>query len=83
MIFPIAETNRKISFKNGDELGNENRILNILKKNPNMTAKQISISLEISTPKISCIVKRLKDAGKIQRIGSDRKGYWKINKGDD
>ena len=48
-----------------------------------MTAKQMSISLNISTRKISRIVKQLKDTGKIERIGSDRKGYWKINQGDD
>lgn len=83
VVFPIMENDKKISSKNGDENGDENRVLNIMKKNPEMTAKQMSMSLEISTRKISRIVKQLKDTGKIERIGSDRKGYWKINKGDD
>ncbi len=74
VIFPLAEENKKINFENGDE----NRVLNLIKENPYMTAKQMSIDLEISTRKISRIVKQLKEAGKIERIGSDRKGYWKI-----
>jgi predicted HTH transcriptional regulator len=32
----------------------------------------------VSPRKISRIIKRLRESGKIVRIGSDRKGYWEI-----
>lgn len=79
VIFPFEKENKKSNLKNGDENGDENRILNIIKTNPYMTANKMSGDLNMSTRKISRIVKRLKESGKIERVGSDRKGYWKIN----
>ena len=71
------------SVLNGDESGNENgdeiRLLNMLGKEPGITAKRISEKTGFSTRKISRIIKQLRESGKITRIGSDRKGYWKIN----
>lgn len=34
--------------------------------------------MDISTRKVSRIIKELKERGKIIRVRSDRKGYWKI-----
>ena len=38
--------------------------------------------MEISTRKVARVIKTLKKEGKITRVGSDRKGYWKIIEGD-
>lgn len=48
--------------------------MKILSENPSITAKQMNISPR----KVSRLIKELKENGKIVRIGSDRKGYWKI-----
>ena len=64
---------------NGDENGDEKLVLKMLMEQPNITAKELSILSSFSMRKISRIVKRLRESGKIIRIGSDRKGYWKIN----
>ena len=69
--------------ENGDENGGENgdeiKLLYILGKEPDITAKRISEKTGFSTRKISRIIKQLRESGKITRVGSDRKGYWKIN----
>ncbi|MDY4079011.1 MAG: putative DNA binding domain-containing protein [Clostridium sp.] len=64
----------------GDEIGDENKILAVLKREPAITAKKLSETLNVSTRKISRIIKTLRENGTITRVGSDRKGYWKINK---
>ncbi len=79
VVFPFAERQSKIFIATGDENGDENRVLAILKSQPDITAKGISETLGISTRKVSRITKILRESGKITRVGSDRKGYWKIN----
>jgi len=44
-----------------------------------ITAKEISEQLKISLSTVRRKIKELKDNGKIQRIGSDKTGYWKIS----
>lgn len=86
VIFPFfrAEESIVIGDESGDESGDENgdemMILLVLKKEPDITAKRISEKTGFSTRKISRIIKGLRESGKIIRVGSDRKGYWKINK---
>lgn len=64
---------------NGDENGDEKKILLILERQPDITVKRMSEQMGFSTRKISRIIKSLRDSEKITRVGSDRKGYWKIN----
>ena len=67
---------------NGNEIGDDNlelmKILKILEENASITAKQMAEQMGISTRKVSRLIKVLKESKKIVRIGSDRKGYWKI-----
>lgn len=66
----------------GDDIGNDNselmQVLEILKKNSTITAKKMAAQMDISPRKVSRLIKKLKETGKIVRIGSDRKGYWEI-----
>ena len=82
-VFPflMPKGNRNIASgdNNGDNNGDEVQVLLLLEKEPNITAKRISEQTGFSTRKISRIVKKLREAGQIRRIGSARKGYWKIN----
>ena len=67
---------------NGNEIGDDNlemmKALKILEGNASITAKQMAEQMNISTRKVSRLIKELKERKKIVRIGSDRKGYWKI-----
>ena len=83
VVFPFSwveqRKNVMIQEPNGDDNGDDMKVVLLLKENPGITAKKISEELGFSTRKISRIIKKLRESGKIIRIGSDRKGYWKIN----
>lgn len=57
---------------------NEIKLLELLKKNPNMTQVDFSTALNVSRRTVSTILANLKEKKRIERVGSDRKGYWKI-----
>lgn len=59
---------------------NEIKLLGLLKINPNITQVELSNKLNVSRRTISTLLSHLKERGKIERVGSDRKGYWKILK---
>ena len=52
----------------------------MLKINPNITQVELSNKLSVSRRTISTLLAHLKERGKIERVGSDRKGYWKLLK---
>ena len=84
--FPFSLPKDNIIIANGDDNGNEigddnsemMKVLGLLEENDSITAKQMSEQMDISTRKVSRLIKELKERGKIIRVGSDRKGYWKI-----
>ncbi len=49
-----------------------------LKENPNQTKEELSKITGISRSTITRIFKELKKMGKIQRIASNKTGYWKV-----
>ena len=59
---------------------NEIKLLGLLKINPNITQVELSNKLNVSRRTISTLLSHLKEREKIERVGSDRKGYWKILK---
>lgn len=81
VIFPFSTGKENVSIdkSSGDENGDEIKILNILESEPDSTAQKLSKKTGFSARKISRIIKKLRESGKIIRVGSDRKGYWKIN----
>ena len=54
------------------------RILLLIKNNPNITASEIALELNISSRAAQKQIANLKSLGIIERIGSDKSGYWKI-----
>lgn len=50
----------------------------LIKQDKNITANQISEQLKISLSTAKRKIKELKEQGIIERIGSDKTGYWKI-----
>ncbi len=57
----------------------EELILNSLKLNQNLTKKEISEELKISVRTINRAIKKMKELKIIERVGSDKTGYWRIN----
>lgn len=63
-----------------DKVTDEERaLLSLLAEDPGYTMPQLSEKMGISRKTVAQRIKQLKEKGTIERIGSDRKGYWKIN----
>ena len=50
-----------------------------LKNNPTFTQKELSEITGIGTTRIGTIINELKEKGIVERVGSKKTGYWKIN----
>jgi predicted HTH transcriptional regulator len=53
-------------------------VFNLIKQNNRITATEISDTLKISLSTSKRRIKALKEQGKIERVGSDKKGYWRV-----
>lgn len=56
----------------------EEKVLDILKKNPNATIKMISNETDLSVRTIQRILVSLKEKDLLIRSGSDKTGYWEV-----
>ncbi|MCF0110437.1 MAG: Lrp/AsnC family transcriptional regulator [Erysipelotrichaceae bacterium] len=54
-------------------------ILNLVMNSPRLSYTEIAATLNLSRKTVSVRIRNLKNKGIIERIGSDRKGYWKVN----
>ena len=59
---------------------NQQEILEILKQNPYIVREAISQKVGISVTSVSNNLKKLTEKGYIERVGSDKGGYWEILK---
>ena len=53
-------------------------VFSLIQQNKNITAIEISERLDLSLSTVRRKIKNLKEQGIIERIGSDKTGYWKI-----
>ena len=65
---------------NAELTENEKRILLELINNPSVPYNQLVIDLKISRRTVSRVFVSLVEKGYIERIGTNKKGYWKIIK---
>lgn len=63
--------------KLGNDIVNDT-VFSLIKQNKNITATEISERLNMSLSTVKRKIKNLKEQGTIERIGSDKTGYWKI-----
>ncbi|MCM1232931.1 MAG: winged helix-turn-helix transcriptional regulator [Ruminococcus flavefaciens] len=56
----------------------EKRIIELLKDNPKYKTVELAGMLGVSRKTVSVKLKNLREKGIIERVGSDRKGYWKL-----
>ena len=57
-------------------------ILKLLSNNPTMTQAELTEELELTRKQIQSVIKELKSDGVLLRKGSNRNGYWIVNKTD-
>ncbi len=56
------------------------KVLDSIKVKPSITVNEISNVTSLSVPRINQIIKELKNEALIERIGSNKSGYWEIKK---
>jgi predicted HTH transcriptional regulator len=69
--------------ENGIDAGvekNNEKILNAVLTNPKITQRELATGTGVSMRTVARELKRLRDKGVIQRIGSDRSGYWEVER---
>lgn len=57
----------------------QEKIINLIKKNPSITQVEMAKALDLTRDGISYNIKALKEKGIIERVGSTKNGIWKIN----
>ena len=58
----------------------QQKIINLIRQSPSVTAKQMSETLSVSSRTIERDLSALKEAGELMRDGKDNDGVWVINK---
>jgi len=58
----------------------QEKILNLIKKNPTITQVEMAKFLDLTRDGISYNIRILKEKGMIERVGSNKNGIWKILK---
>jgi len=75
---PVDTVNDAVGTVN-DAVGTVNdTVFDLIKANNTITATEISEQLGISLRTVKRKIKELKDKGIIERVGSDKTGYWRI-----
>ncbi len=81
----IVKSEKKITFdieyaaiKSSKPRGNMNRILMEMRDNPNITTNQLISLIGINKTSIQKYIRILKEEHKIERVGSNKAGYWKV-----
>ena len=73
------KVNDRVNDKVNDRVNEiEEKILKFIDNDPAITITQLSMEVELSRKTIAAKLKTLKEKKMIERVGSSRKGYWKI-----
>lgn len=54
------------------------QIMELMKKNPSITLQQIAEKIGLSKRAIEMHVKKLREQGKVNRIGATKNGSWEV-----
>ena len=77
----VIRVTERVTVKVTDKVTDkEQELLTLLTEDPGYTMPQLAERMSVSRKTVAARLKKLKDAGLIERIGSDRKGYWKLLK---
>ena len=54
------------------------KILGLIRNNPEVTQKELVVKTGLTRRGVEWNLKRLKDTGRIQRVGQDKGGHWEV-----
>jgi ATP-dependent DNA helicase RecG len=75
LILKRPKSSVKSSVKTAD------KIMKFIKNNSRITIAELAKNLKISTRAVEKHIAQLKSSGLIERIGSDKAGYWEVVSG--
>ena len=77
-----TEKNEKTSVENNKNFGTKDRtsvqIIELMKENPSITLQQIAEKIGLSKRAVEMQVKKLREQGKVNRIGATKNGLWQV-----
>ncbi|MDO9536721.1 MAG: ATP-binding protein [Thermoplasmata archaeon] len=75
-----GKTRKETSEETSEETSNKtsNIIINLMRANPEITAKQISHEIGITSRAVEMQLSKLKETGKVKRVGSTKSGCWEV-----
>ena len=77
-----TENIEKTSVENNKTFGTKEKtsvqIMDLMKKNPNITLQEVANQLELSKRAVEMQVKKLREQGKVNRIGATKNGSWEV-----
>jgi len=76
----IGTANGTVAMKDGTLNGT---VFSLIQSNPKITGVQLARQLGVGLRTVRREMKRLKDEGWIERVGSDKAGYWVVTKNED
>lgn len=77
--YPLATTKNSRNVGENGENNDENKVLDILRKNPSITQPLIATHTGFSTRKVNRLISSLRAKERIVRIGKTKGGHWEIN----
>lgn len=54
------------------------KIIDLLRDEPNLTSQKIAKKLNISNPMTNKHIRKLKEQGRLKRVGSNKTGHWQV-----
>lgn len=79
--FAKTRDEEKVSSSENDtttKVSNEERIISMIQANPNITAVEMAEKLFMTVNGVKYYIKKLKKEERLIRVGSTKKGYWKV-----
>ncbi|MDR0969739.1 MAG: HTH domain-containing protein [Lentimicrobiaceae bacterium] len=68
-----------VSINNNENVSIKNKIIDIMTQMPSITVKELAKILCVTERTINRQIDILKTENKVERLGSRKTGYWKIN----
>ncbi|MCL1919675.1 MAG: winged helix-turn-helix transcriptional regulator [Kiritimatiellaeota bacterium] len=77
----VTPQNDTVNRKNDTVNQKNDTVFDLIRKNPHITAALLAAQTGLGVATVKRHVKKLKDGGEIERVGSDKAGYWKVKGG--
>jgi predicted HTH transcriptional regulator len=80
---PVNDPANEISKKGSEKITKSSeksseKIIQLIKTNAHITIKELAEQLNISTRAVEKNISKLKAENRVERIGSDKGGHWKV-----